>query len=296
MKRSERGARHRGKRSDQASRTCRAEFCGGWFGSPADRVESRGRQAQLSQVWPGGSGRRPNFWEPNPPESSGLRGEGSTPVPLPPPAYRGGRRKDTATGHGSHRHQRVRSAGADFQHCGNAASLCRKHRVNPNCFFGHLSSQRKCIAKGRVSSGSKASRTSGIVKVCGWRPHDGGGADTGAGVRKPPREESAGGVTKLRVGHYGDLDAGGLLPRCVDRFSGKQSTGWLALSGSRDRQTGVAQQRSNDRTAVPGCARATLIIAGQEVAIQKGQAGMSPRSYADHDVPILITAVDAAGR
>ena len=29
-------------------------------------------------------------------------------------------------------------------------------------------------------------------------------------------------------------------------------------------RTGVAQQRSNDRTAVPGCAMASLIIAGQE--------------------------------
>jgi hypothetical protein len=26
------------------------------------------------------------------------------------------------------------------------------------------------------------------VKVCGWRPHDGGAVETGARVRKPPRE------------------------------------------------------------------------------------------------------------
>jgi hypothetical protein len=32
---------------------------------------------------------------------------------------------------------------------------------------------------------------SGTVKVCGCRPHDGGAADTGAGVRKPPMEETA---------------------------------------------------------------------------------------------------------
>jgi len=30
------------------------------------------------------------------------------------------------------------------------------------------------------------------VKVCGCRPHDGGAARTGAGVRKPPMEETAG--------------------------------------------------------------------------------------------------------
>jgi hypothetical protein len=29
------------------------------------------------------------------------------------------------------------------------------------------------------------------VKVCGCRPHEGGAADTGAGVRKPPMEETA---------------------------------------------------------------------------------------------------------
>jgi hypothetical protein len=58
----------------------------------------------------------------------------------------------------------------------------------------------------------------------------------GVGVRKPPKEETAGGVTKLCVRRYGDLDAGGLLPGCVDRLSGKQSTGRRALSASRDRQ------------------------------------------------------------
>jgi hypothetical protein len=30
----------------------------------------------------------------------------------------------------------------------------------------------------------------------------------GAGVRKPPMEETAGGVVKPRVRRYGDLDAG----------------------------------------------------------------------------------------
>src|SRR5258705_13992473 len=118
----------------------------------------------------------------------------------------------------------------------------------------------------------------------------------GAGVRKPPKEETAGGVTKLRVRRYGDLDAGGLLPGCVDRLSGNQSTGRRALRPVATGRTGVAQQRSNDRTAVPGCARASLIIAGQEAAIQKGRAGVSPRIDFDHDVSILITAADSPGR
>src|SRR5271170_6683890 len=45
--------------------------------------------------------------------------------------------------------------------------------------------------------------TSAFVKVCGCRPHDGGAAHTGAGVRKPPKEETAGGVTWWRVRRYG---------------------------------------------------------------------------------------------
>ena len=65
---------------------------------------------------------------------------------------------------------------------------------------------------------------SGSVKVFGCRPHDGGAAHSGAGVRKPPREETAEGVAKLRVRRYGDFCAGGLLPRCVDRL-------WEAVEG-----------------------------------------------------------------
>src|SRR5450759_4035416 len=45
------------------------------------------------------------------------------------------------------------------------------------------------------------------VKVCGCRPHDGGAAHTGAGVRKPPREETAGGARGWRDVGYGDLSA-----------------------------------------------------------------------------------------
>jgi hypothetical protein len=45
------------------------------------------------------------------------------------------------------------------------------------------------------------------VKVCGCRPHEGGAARTGAGVRKPPMEETAGGVARWRVRRYGDLTA-----------------------------------------------------------------------------------------
>jgi hypothetical protein len=45
----------------------------------------------------------------------------------------------------------------------------------------------------------------------------------GAGVRKPPREETAGGVERLRVRLYGDFDTGALLPRCIERLSCERS-------------------------------------------------------------------------
>ena len=37
--------------------------------------------------------------------------------------------------------------------------------------------------------------------------HEGGAAGTGAGVRKPPMEETAGGVARWRVRRCGDLSA-----------------------------------------------------------------------------------------
>lgn len=42
-------------------------------------------------------------------------------------------------------------------------------------------------------------------------------------TKKAPYKETAGGVARWRVSRYGDFDAGDLLPRCVDRFFGKQS-------------------------------------------------------------------------
>ena len=46
------------------------------------------------------------------------------------------------------------------------------------------------------------------VKVFGCRPHESGAADPGAGVRKPPREETAGCRARWRVTRYGDFVAG----------------------------------------------------------------------------------------
>ena len=46
--------------------------------------------------------------------------------------------------------------------------------------------------------------------------HEGGAARTGAGVRKPPMEETAGGVARWRVRRYGDLAA--VVPECEYNF------------------------------------------------------------------------------
>jgi hypothetical protein len=54
-----------------------------------------------------------------------------------------------------------------------------------------LASADKVIESGQA--------TSVPVKVCGCRPHDGGAAHTGAGVRKPPKEMLWGG---RRRGYY----------------------------------------------------------------------------------------------
>lgn len=45
------------------------------------------------------------------------------------------------------------------------------------------------------------------MKVCGCRPHEGGAAHTGAGVRKPPMEETAGWARGWCGVGYGDLSA-----------------------------------------------------------------------------------------
>ena len=116
----------------------------------------------------------------------------------------------------------------------------------------------------------------------------------GAGVRKPPREETAGGVARSRVRRYGDFGARSLLETvaCLecDREGGEP--GRLIAIG----RTGVALRRSNDAMGIQDGVRASLIIAGREPAKQKCCLAILPRGNLDHDVSILITAVDAAGR
>ena len=61
-------------------------------------------------------------------------------------------------------------------------------------------------------------------------------------------------------------------------------------------RTGVARRRLIDEAVVQGGATASMVMAGREPAKQKCSTGMWSRTDPDHDVSILITAVDAAGR
>src|ERR1700736_5580942 len=76
------------------------------------------------------------------------------------------------------------------------------------------------------------------------RPADDGAAVcTAAGIRKPPRVETAGGVVKRRVRPYGDFGAGGVLPRYVERLVGKWSMGWRVRSTGRRRRAAEIDRR-----------------------------------------------------
>ena len=60
-------------------------------------------------------------------------------------------------------------------------------------------------------------------------------------------------------------------------------------------ETGVAQRRLIDESVARGVATASMVMADREAARQR-RNGMSRRTGSGHDVSILITAVDAAGR
>jgi hypothetical protein len=61
-------------------------------------------------------------------------------------------------------------------------------------------------------------------------------------------------------------------------------------------RVGVVQRRSSDPTAIEGSAGASMVIAGRELAKQTGSLTIFLRADLDHDVSILITAVEVAGR
>ena len=57
--------------------------------------------------------------------------------------------------------------------------------------FGHAAVVAACPFTGVQRTSRLRAPKSEFVKVFGCRPHDGGAAHTGAGVRKPPMEETA---------------------------------------------------------------------------------------------------------
>src|ERR1017187_3324264 len=61
-------------------------------------------------------------------------------------------------------------------------------------------------------------------------------------------------------------------------------------------RSGVVRWRLTDEAVVQGDATASMVMAGREPAKQKWCTEMSPPTGSNHDVSILITAVDAAGR
>jgi hypothetical protein len=61
-------------------------------------------------------------------------------------------------------------------------------------------------------------------------------------------------------------------------------------------RTSVAPRRLINKAVVRGGATASMVIAGREPAKQTGSNIILPRTDLDHDVSILITAVEVAGR
>jgi hypothetical protein len=83
-------------------------------------------------------------------------------------------------------------------------------------------------------------------------------------------------------------------PRALTVALGSDQSGSDLSGPIATGSTGVAQQRLIDESVVQGGATASMVMAGREPA--KCSTGMSRRTYSDHDVSILITAMDAAGR
>jgi hypothetical protein len=126
------------------------------------------------------------------------------------------------------------------------------------------------------------------VKVCGWRPHDGGAAHTGPAYAnlqgRKPRE-----VWRVRASDAMGIWAPAV---CCDAYLGIDREGDEAVRSIAIGGSDVAQQGSNDTLDV----RASQIIAGREPVKQKCSLSILPRSDLDHEVSILIVALDAAGR
>jgi hypothetical protein len=103
--------------------------------------------------------------------------------------------------------------------------------------------------------------------------HDDGGTPSGAGVRKPPMEETAGRWAKWRVRGYGDFVAGGVCPRFVERVLWTRSRRTTAMG-----RTGIEQRF--DKAVAQVAVAASDLVAGREPAKLTRWSVMLPRTAA----------------
>src|SRR5664279_2214845 len=99
------------------------------------------------------------------------------------------------------------------------------------------------------------------VKVCGCRPHEGGAAHTGAGVRKPPREETAEDVAGGASGAMG-ISASAVYRRGgLGAFSAGDRGRYEAGRSIARGRIGVVRRRWNDTVTIVSSATASMVIA-----------------------------------
>ena len=106
--------------------------------------------------------------------------------------------------------------------------------------------------------------------------HDDGTTYSGAGVRKPPTEETAGGG---RGGASQAMGISALAVCCRRSLNASLGSGRRGDELSRPiaiGRTSVAQRRLIDKVVFQGGATASMVIAGREQAKQKCSTGMSP--------------------
>src|ERR1019366_5064614 len=127
-------------------------------------------------------------------------------------------------------------------------------RILP-CASGHPRPKTPSVPGRHMTAFSRdweACRMSVRVKVCGCRPHDGGAAHTGVGVRKPPREETAGCRARWRVRRYGDFVVWGSLAGCVDHLCRERSKRWRTRQVDSDSRNWRRAAKIDRRVGYPG--------------------------------------------
>jgi hypothetical protein len=157
-----------------------------------------------------------------------------------------------------------------------------------------MSAVRSLLGLNRTSSECPVSVA--FVKVCGCRPHEGGAARTAG-----PAYANLQGRKSREVWRGSASDTMGissLAVRCRGALTivvGSDQRGSELVRSIAIAEAGVAQRGLIDESVARGVATASMVMADREAARQR-RNGMSRRTGSGHDVSILITAVDAAGR